>query len=402
MHTRGFQRNGTTVFCVLATLLCSSIAFGTAANLRTPQRQNRNHDDDEAEVTKNHNIGWVEYTLAAMSLREKIGQMLMIDMPTDRLTVGNINHIRRSSFGNIIFFSKNIKEYSQTRALISDLQNVAITNHGIPMLIAVDQEGGVVNRLGHLTGLKVTRYSARTLGDVFSYAPHRAAKILKKSGSAIAVMMKELGFNMNMAPVLDLSEQKDSYIYSRSFSGKPAVVSKIARQLTQTMTSHGIIATGKHFPNLSITKFDSHKVLPILARTLEQMRTHEFLPFKDLRSDLPAIMIGHIKVPAIDPNLPASMSPKIIRTLREEIGFRGLIISDDLKMKAVSDNYSLREIVIRSVFAGIDLLILADSAERQILAAETVYQAVSTGIISRSQIDNSVRRILAIKSVFAR
>lgn len=358
--------------------------------------------EDAAEDADEGEDDWVEATLAAMTLREKIGQMFMIDLKDGNLTPEVVRQLDAGDFGNVILFEKNLVDYDQTRLLIRGLQTHALVQSGVPMLVAVDQEGGIVNRLGGVTQFKSMRHSARTLGAVYDYAPRRATRLVNQLTAEVAVWMKDLGFNMNLAPVLDLTSDKSSYIYERSYGGDPDKVSEIARQYAETMRRHGIVTTGKHFPNLSFTRIDSHKALPTLDRTLAQLKGHEFLPFERLSGELSAIMVGHVMVPQLDPKHPASVSGRITRILREDIGFDGVIVSDDLKMRALSDRYSLREIVLRCVFADIDLMIMAWDRGKQLEAVGVLEQAVLKGHLKPARIDASVRRILALKSRFAR
>jgi beta-N-acetylhexosaminidase len=168
------------------------------------------------------------------------------------------------------------------------------------------------------------------------------------------------------------------------------------------MRANGIVTTGKHFPNLSLTRIDSHAALPRLDRSLAQLDRYEFVPFRRLKDELGAIMVGHVMVPALDPKLPTSISAAAIRTLRKRIGFNGVVISDDLKMKALSDRFSLKEIVLRAVFADVDILLVAWDQARQLEALQTLERAVAMGRLTPARVDRSVRRILALKYRYAR
>lgn len=390
------------VIATLATIFCSNLAEAISKSTNSSIRRNQQIHEQPLTEKSESSDAWVESLLEGMTLREKIGQMMMIDLKKSSFTPNDVDHFNLGKFSNVIFFEKNIVEYDQTRMLIQELQNHAKVNTGIPMLIAVDQEGGDVNRLGLMSKIDIMKYGARTLGSIYAHRPKRASAAINQGTRKIANWMKDLGINMNLAPVLDITSDPTSYIYQRSYSGDPEIVSKITLEYARTLSQYGIASTGKHFPNLSLTKDDSHQVLPVLDRTLSEMWEHELLPFRRLCHALPAIMIGHILVPKIDPKYPASMSSKIIRLLRSDIGFKGIIVSDDLKMRAVTKNFSLREIVLRSIFAGVDILILASDLETQLLAVDTLQQAVSRGYISISRIDDSVRRILRVKSRFAR
>jgi beta-N-acetylhexosaminidase len=354
-------------------------------------------DEDEDFVGE----GWVEGRLAAMTLKEKIGQMLMVDLLGTQFDAYTKEQMERGEFGSVLLLGRNIQEEDQTRLLIRQLQTHAVVRTGVPLLVAVDQEGGAVNRVGPLTNMKTTRFSARTIGRVYEYAPKRAGKLMATLTGELARRMKWLGFNMNLAPVLDVTDDKHSFIYDRSFGGDPDLVTRASARFASVMQANGIIATGKHFPNLSTTKPDSHHELPILDRRLADLEKKEFVPFKKIKDDLGAIMVGHVVVPDLDPMHPASVSPKAIQALRQRIGWRGVIISDDIKMKALSARYPLPEIVIRSVHAGVDLLIVAWGRDKQEQAARVLETAVAKGHLSKARIDESVRRILTLKYQYA-
>jgi beta-N-acetylhexosaminidase len=305
-------------------------------------------------------------------------------------------------FGNVIFFERNLVDEDQTRVFIRQLQDDAVVRTGVPMLTAVDQEGGRVNRLGPLTGFKFMRHGARTLGDLYSYAPQKARQVVNRLTADVAHAMRSLGFNMNLAPVLDLTDDQASYIYDRSYGGDPSRVSRIAADYAAIMRQNRVVATGKHFPNLSLTRTDSHQALPRLDRSLAQLESYEFVPFRSLKDQLGAVMVGHVMVPELDPKLPTSISPAAMKALRERVGFRGVVISDDLKMKALSSRFPFYEIVLRSVFADVDILLIAWDKDKQLEAVDVLERAVAKGKLPVARIDRSVRRILSLKYRFAR
>lgn len=344
---------------------------------------------------------WVEGKLAVMTLREKLGQMMMVDILGPSFDPYTKEQMSLSDFGNVLLLGRNLQEEDQTRLLIRELQTNAVVRTGVPLLVAVDQEGGAVNRVGPLTNMKTTRFSARTIGRVYEYAPKRAGKLMSTLTAELARRMRWLGFNMNLAPVLDVTDDKKSFIYDRSFGGDPELVTQASARFASVMQENGVIATGKHFPNLSSTRPDSHQELPILDRRVSQLEKKEFVPFKRLKGDLGAIMVGHVVVPDLDPMYPASISPKAIAALRKNIGWEGLIISDDIKMKALSNRYTFPEIVLRSVAAGVDMLIVAWGRDKQEEAVRILEKAVKRGAISRTRIDESVRRILTLKYQYA-
>lgn len=355
-------------------------------------------DDDELDVSGE---GWVEGRLASLTLREKVGQMLMVDVLGPDFDAYTKAQLSQNDFGNVLLLGRNIKDEDQTRMLIRQMQTNAVVRTGVPLLVAVDQEGGAVNRVGPLTTMKSTKYSARTIGRVYEFAPERAGKLMTTVTAELAKRMRWLGFNMNLAPVLDVTDDRKSFIYDRSFGGDPNLVARASQRFAAVMQENGVIATGKHFPNLSSTRPDSHQELPILDRKVKDLDKREFLPFRKVKDDLGAIMVGHVVVPDLDPMYPASISPRAIEALRKRIGWHGVVISDDIKMKALSSRYSLPEIVIRSVAAGVDVLIVAWGREKQEEALRVLEKAVEKGAIPKARIDEAVRRILTLKYRYA-
>jgi beta-N-acetylhexosaminidase len=341
--------------------------------------------------------GWVEGKLQSMNVREKIGQMLMVDVRGTALTPDLAQHLWDGAYGNVIFFERNVVDSDQVKVFVRQLQDNAVVRGGVPLLVAVDQEGGQVNRLGEVLGMKSARYSARTIGRVYGYDRPRAEKIIGDVTADLAERMRDLGFNMNLAPVLDLTDDTASYIYDRSYGGDPNLVAAITGQYADVMRSHGIVTTGKHFPNLSVTRPDSHHDLPTLDRRLSELRRHEFMPFKKLKDKLGAVMVGHVMVPSIDAKHPASVSVRMGEVLRQDVGFKGVVISDDLKMRALTDRYGFEEMLLRAVYADVDMLIVAWGREKQKQAIDVLERAVAKGWLKPERLDASVRRILTLK-----
>ena len=341
--------------------------------------------------------GWVEGRIRDMTLRQKIGQMMMVGIYGDRITVSEAKYLVDNAIGNIILFDQNITDEDQLAGMTSYLQESVTVNSGIPLIIAVDQEGGLVNRIGKISGLKYTRHDANTLGKAFEFAPKKARSALYNANLALGKRMQELGINMNLAPVLDLAPEMSSYIHSRSYGSSPSIVTAAAKSVVNALRATNIISTGKHFPNLGYSTEDSHHILPIINRRISELKNYEFLPFTKLKDEIDAIMIGHVLVPELDKTFPASISKSAISVLRNDIGFSGIIISDDLKMKALTKQYTVPEIGIRSVMAGNDILLAAWEKEKQLQVIDAIERAVRRKIISEDQINESVSRILAVK-----
>ena len=391
-------------------LLASTLAAATPAaraagphpSPSTPVTSDLWATETAADAESGERDGWIEGLVSTMSLHDKIGQMFMIDVQGTQLTPEFAQHLSDGGFGNVIFFEHNLQSEEQTAIFVRQLQENAVIRTGAPMLVAVDQEGGLVNRLGPVTNATLMKYSARTLGRVYQFAPAKARRILNRATAKVADRMRTLGFNMNLAPVLDLTNDKQSFIYERSYGDDPETVSRLASDYAQVMATHGVVPTGKHFPNLSMTKTDSHQSLPVLDRSLKELLAHELVPFEKAKSRLGAIMVGHVLVPAIDPTMPASVSPPTIKLLRRTIGFDGVVITDDVKMKALSTRYSVSQIVRHAVDADVDIVLMAWDPTKQLEATRSLEAAVAAKEIPLERIDRSVRRILELKQRFAR
>ena len=341
--------------------------------------------------------GWIEGRLERLSLRQKLSQLLMIGIQGRIFTSTLEDQIKWGGFGGVILLSTNLGSEEDVRQLATSMQNRSLMETGVPLFIAVDQEGGEVNRIGSVVGQKSASYPARLVGRLYDYDFVRSSKLIKRESRSLALRMRSIGINMNLAPVLDLSDDSQSFIYQRSYGSSPEKVTIIAKDLVDSMRSAGVIATGKHFPNLSNTKIDSHQDLPVIFRKEAELYHHEWKPFKNLRKDLDALMVGHVLVPEIDPLHPASVSVRVGNVLRSKIGFKGLVITDDLKMGALKNRYSMIEAVLRAFFAGYDIMLgLWDPAEQREIQ-NALEKAALKNFITEDRINQSLRRILSLK-----
>ncbi len=341
--------------------------------------------------------GWIEGKLKYLSLEEKIGQMIMVNLSGETLDTQGASAMDQGFFGSLILFENNIKSQTQLSSLVRQLQTRARMRSGIPLIIAIDQEGGIVNRLGHLIDPLRSQYSPRVLGRAFQFREEPTKRALRRFYRYIAVEMKKWGVNMNLAPVLDLADDPKAYIFNRSYGNNPKIVSSIALDMSQAMQSYGIMVTGKHFPNLGNSKVDSHMGLPVLYRTLQELMKHELKPYFTLKNTLDAVMLGHILVPSIDRRFPASLSAKTTQILRKKIGFDGVLMTDDLKMGAITKNFTLEQVTMMTVQADVDILLVASQRDMHQKVFDILLDAVKSDKISKRRIDQSVRRILQLK-----
>lgn len=325
-----------------------------------------------------------------MSLDEKIGQLFIIQDRKAIMDEEMKKVLDTIKPGGFIFFSDNFQSLEQTTKLIVDIKGTS----DIPMFLAIDQEGGRVQRLKTLKGASITR-----IPSMAKIGASGDENVAYNTGSTIGVELSSFGINMDFAPVLDVNTKNyNTVIGDRSFGYDPLLVSKMGIALAKGLKDNGVIPVYKHFPGHGSTKTDSHLQLPILTKTKEELMDFDIIPFKDaIKNGAPVIMIGHLAIPNItNDNVPASLSKEIINDfLKNELGFEGLVVTDALNMKAITDNYSQKDIYKMAINAGVDLLLMPkDSLE----AFNTVKELVSEGAISEEQIDKSVKKILKLKS----
>lgn len=293
-------------------------------------------------------------------------------------------------FGAILF-KRNVGTPGETAALCRQLKEAA----GRPFLLALDQEGGRVARLRGepFTALPPMRQLGMT-GD---------EALAERVGRLLAHEVSSVGFDWDFAPVLDVdTNPQNPVIGDRSFHREAKVVSRMGVALARGMESGGVASCAKHFPGHGDTTEDSHHVLPRLPHALDRLRAVELAPFQAYaQAGLASVMTAHVIFEALEPRLPATMSPAVLRLLREEVGFRGVLVSDDLEMKAIVDHFSVEEAAVQGTLAGVDLFLVCHRPERQHAAIEAVVKAVESGRIPRARIDEAGARLDAFEQRFA-
>ncbi|NLZ94164.1 MAG: beta-N-acetylhexosaminidase [Firmicutes bacterium] len=328
-----------------------------------------------------------------MALAEKIGQLVLVGMEGIAINEDITDLIVRQHVGGVILYKKNITNSTQLLDLLNSLKEANAANT-IPLFLAVDEEGGRISRLpDELKNLP----NNQTVGEVNN--PTFAYEI----GQVLAAELKAYGFNLNFAPVLDInSNPLNPVIGDRSYGSMPDTVSRLGLQSIKGMQEGGLIAVAKHFPGHGDTEVDSHVRLPVLNFDLSRLDEFELVPFKTaIAGHVDAIMIAHILLPKIDPQYPASLSKKIITDLlKERLNFTGLVVTDDLTMGAIVENYSLEDAAVQALKAGSDLLLVCHDVQGQFKVLEAIKQAVVSGAISEAQIDKSVFKILKLKQKY--
>ena len=328
-------------------------------------------------------------------ITQKVGRMFMGGIPGPTLDTNTISLIKDYHLGGIILFKRNIADPIQLARLCRDIQRVSFTNSGIPLFLAIDQEGGRVARLEE----PFTRFPGNAaIGE----SPDPELSALEFATTA-AREMSLVGLNMNMAPVLDVAHPNmDAHLLGRSFSDDPLRVATLGGIVIDTLQRAGIMAVGKHFPGLGKSDRDPHLHLPTVGATREEMESVHLPPFKDaIGAGVSAVMSSHAVYPALDPGVPATLSRRIMTDLlRNDMGFKGLVISDDLEMGATEKEAPLPEGAADAFEAGIDLLLICKDQSLLLDSIEHLRNKLLRGEISHERLNESLGRIAATKNRF--
>ncbi|MDR2750632.1 MAG: glycoside hydrolase family 3 protein, partial [Clostridiales bacterium] len=330
-------------------------------------------------------------------LRQQIGQMIFAGVPVaDEVDDKTYHLIRAYDIANFCLFGHNIVSIPQTCALCNELAELCAGCNGVMPLIIADQEGGAVSR-AKMEGALFP--GAMALAAAYDHKED-GAEIANSIGHLGGLVIKALGINTNDAPVLDVNiNPSNPIIGTRSFSDDPRVVSKFGIAQLKGMKEAGVLSVVKHYPGHGGVSTDSHLNLPENKATRETLAQTEWKPFKEaFEAGAEALMTCHVRFPNIDPDMPATLSPKIMtQLLRVEHRFRGLAITDCLEMDAIRSKWSPGEAAILAVEAGCDMLTFSHSFEGPMEAAKALFDAVTSGRIPRRRIEASVRRIMAAK-----
>jgi beta-N-acetylhexosaminidase len=282
------------------------------------------------------------------------GDYILMGVLGTELDAATAKIIRDVQPGGFILFGRNIKSAAQLRKLIDDLRGEV---RHVP-IVTIDQEGGRVSRLKECGAEPPSAKQLREKGDL---------RLIKRHGELTGEILRLFGFNLNLAPVLDVSfaDDLENSLKNRTWGVTPEEVIVNAGAFNRTMREKGVLSCGKHFPGYSCAAVDPHHELPVVVRSREELEDFEWKSFRALGSEMDALMIGHANYPALDPSgYPSSLSHAIIqKLLREEWNYQGAVISDDLDMGAIVGHYGLAESVTRAVEAGNDLILLCHRPE---------------------------------------
>ncbi|OGQ14872.1 MAG: hypothetical protein A3B70_08420 [Deltaproteobacteria bacterium RIFCSPHIGHO2_02_FULL_40_11] len=330
--------------------------------------------------------------ISHLTLEEKIGQMLMVGIEGTALTPKTQKMIQDLKLGSIIIYSHNVQSPTQLQSFILETQRIAKENTQTPLFVAVDQEGGSVARI---------RKNAFVLPSAMAIGATGSPKLSFLAGKLTAQNLKTMGINMNLAPVLDVNtNDENSVIGVRAYSDNPDLVAQLGMWYIEGLQSQNVAATAKHFPGHGETTLDSHFAIPTLKKDLTYLEDFHLVPFrKSIANGLDAIMTAHISVPALDPSgLPATFSYNLLtNVLREKMHFEGVIITDDLEMKAIQNEFDVGQAALKAIHAGSDIVMVGWTHEKKYQVYQTLLHAVQTGKLSEERVNESVGRILALK-----
>ena len=333
---------------------------------------------------------YINLIVQNMTLDQKLGQMMIVQFVGPNYSLDISTMISQYHVGAVLLFTanNNISDKAQLKGLIQQMQS----NISIPMIVAIDQEGGTVDRLKTLDG---PRSAAADIGATND--PGKA----KAAGIQDAQDLASYGFNLNLAPVVDVTNVYNPQLYDRTYGNNAALVTKMAQAYLQGLQQSGKVSgTLKHFPGLGDVGVDPHSGMPDLYRSKSDLEAIDWVPYQTLiqQGNVRAIMVTHEIVHAIDSSIPSSLSSKVVTgILRNELGFQGVIMTDSLTMEGITAYYTEDQAAAVAVEAGSDLLMGASTPADVASMIQGIKQAIDSGTISQQRIDDSVRRVLMLK-----
>ncbi|CAM3431058.1 beta-N-acetylhexosaminidase [Marinicrinis lubricantis] len=383
-------------FIVFSTGCASHTDSGNPASPPSQQQvpnPAENDSEDAVQTPAEPSEPDISKEIERMSLDEKLGQMVLIGKEGTSINDTDIEMMDQYKVGGFIFYQDNIETLTQTVSLMDQLK-AHHSDNDPPLLLSVDQEGGMVSRMPS---------ELKALPGNGEVGPLNNPELSFEMGRMLAKQLQLAGMNMNFAPVMDVnSNLNNPIIGERSFSSDPMVVSKLGIETMKGMQQEGTISVIKHFPGHGDTSVDSHLELPRLDKTKEQLEQTELVPFQEaVKANADVIMMAHILVPALDQQRPSSLSSKIVRgLLRDELEYDHVVMTDDLTMKGITNHYSIEDAAVLAVQADVDLLLIAHDADLAKQVLRRLKSEVEQGTIPMDEINDSVYRILDLKSKY--
>jgi beta-N-acetylhexosaminidase len=345
-----------------------------------------------------HLTGYMKYKqlaamyVARMSLDVELGQLIMVEYNDTTYSSDLDTMVNKLHAGGVIMYEFQMQTFNQTKRDIAQMQQRAT----FPLLISTDEEGGpYVHRLKNIYGLRMSATDIYNTGDL---------NVATQQGAKAARDLLALGINENLAPDVDVNLVNGYDMVTRTFGNDPASVIKFAGAYLRALQGAGVVGTIKHFPGLGAAVPDAHAVLPVVNRTKEQIYASELAPFKYFIQSRNAldnpgvIMPTDILMPAIDPNLPAELSPIFMTDiLRKQFGYDGVALTDALYMKGITDKWSMPQAAVMALKAGNDMLLGPNGAAQTIEMLNAIKQALKDGTLTKARIDEAATRIIALK-----
>jgi beta-N-acetylhexosaminidase len=317
---------------------------------------------------------------SSLDLRQQVGQLLIMGFDGASVSAHLRSMLGTLHPSGVILFKRNIAEAGQTHALLHEAQKLVST----PMFLCVDMEGGAVDRF---------RDVIAPIPSVADVAATGLLKLFRKQAKLIGGQLRALGFNTDFAPCVDLRfEESKSVLGSRTVSANPKETVRYAREFLSGLRDAGILGCGKHFPGLGGASLDSHHHMPSIDKTWKQLWSEDFIPYREMRREFALVMVAHVLYPKIaGDNTPASLSKKwITDILRKKIGYRGLVVSDDLDMGGALNSASIEEAAVATLRAGSDLFLVCQKEDHVWRAYEAVFK--------RAERNESFAKLVGLKS----
>lgn len=347
------------------------------------------HPQDWATLARQQaELRYVNQLITHMSLEQEIGQMIMLGFLDTQMSPTLAYTIKQFHLGSVVLYAWNLTSADQVKQLTAQVQSVA----DLPLFVATDQEGGSVNRLQAIVGPLPGAYEMGASGN---------PDFARQRGAQDAQELYKIGINLNFAPVVDVANTGLGDLGGRTFGATPDKVTTMAGAYLSGLQASGqVVGTLKHFPGLGDVPADPHQTLYTLDRSKADLERIDWAPYKSLiaTGQVQMIMSTHIVLSAIDPTLPASLSkPVLTGILRDELGYQGVIVTDGIYMGALTSHFTFDQIILDSVKAGNDIICSTSSIATTAETIRVLKAAVQSGDITKSRIDDSVRRILLLK-----
>ena len=331
--------------------------------------------------------------LENLSLEEKIGQMFMVGMPGTEIDDITRELITKHKVGGVILYRKNILSLEHFIGLLNSLRELNKGNK-VPLMIGIDQEGGRVNRMpSKIKNLVNAKQIANIGGTDLCY----------KSGKVIGEMLKDFNINMDFAPVLDIGGFRDSHpLGNRCLGEKPEIVAKNGIAFMDGIKYNNVVPTIKHFPGHGASRIDSHVFMPTVYKSVKRLKKEDMLPFIEaIKSGADSIMVGHLLVADLNSIYPASLSDRVIAgLLRKDLGYNGLIITDDLSMRAITFMFGISHAAIKAISSGADMVMINKEHKKKIRIISNLNKIAKKNKNAVRRIDESVQRILEMKEKY--